>query len=180
MQPPPQHFGMNLTAFARRAVLSLVVVLLSLTTLPAAPRPVRVLYFDPQGIEQTQVGPLHRAMEQLGPDAIFFDYFPGPQLPTVAELAHYDAILERADTAGPLRLPSTMKLTNKVLTTLPVQAGDAPAQIRAAVLGRLPAAAKAERAPQIPLHASPQEVEQAEALRPGRGCVPGLLHKLKK
>lgn len=128
---------MNLTAASRRPALLLAALIFSLVPLHAAPRPVRVLYFDPQAVEQTQVGPLHRAMEQLGPDAIYFDYFPGPQLPTPDDLARYDAIIERADGTATLRLPNALKIADRFLTTTPVQSGDTPAQIRAAVLASL-------------------------------------------
>lgn len=41
----------------------------------AAPTgPVRVLYLDTEGKEQSAVGPLHEAMRDLGRDAIWFDY----------------------------------------------------------------------------------------------------------
>ncbi len=41
----------------------------------AAPNgPVRVLYLDTEGKEQSAVGPLHEAMRDLGRDAIWFDY----------------------------------------------------------------------------------------------------------
>ncbi|MBN8419920.1 MAG: c-type cytochrome [Verrucomicrobia bacterium] len=41
----------------------------------AAPTgPIRVLYLDAEGKEQTAVGPLHEAMRDLGRDAIWFDY----------------------------------------------------------------------------------------------------------
>lgn len=36
--------------------------------------PLRVLYLDPEGNEQTAIGPLHAAMRDLGRDAIWFDY----------------------------------------------------------------------------------------------------------
>lgn len=36
--------------------------------------PIRVLYLDPEGKEQSAVGPLHEAMRDLGRDAIWFDY----------------------------------------------------------------------------------------------------------
>lgn len=36
--------------------------------------PIRVLYLDPEGKEQTAIGPLHAAMRDLGRDAIWFDY----------------------------------------------------------------------------------------------------------
>ncbi|MBM3870743.1 MAG: hypothetical protein FJ392_07250, partial [Verrucomicrobia bacterium] len=48
-----------------------------LLALPAAAGPVRVLYFDAAGTEQTSVGPLHAAMRDLGRDALWFDYATG-------------------------------------------------------------------------------------------------------
>jgi hypothetical protein len=36
--------------------------------------PIRVLYLDAEGKEQSAVGPLHEAMRDLGRDAIWFDY----------------------------------------------------------------------------------------------------------
>jgi len=72
----------------------------------AQPGPIRVLYLDPTGAEQTQVGPLADAMRELGRDAIWFDYLPGPAKPTDtflsnaigADLAHnYDVVRARGD-----------------------------------------------------------------------------------
>ncbi|MCB1276222.1 PVC-type heme-binding CxxCH protein [Prosthecobacter sp.] len=49
--------------------------LLAAVSAHAAPTgPIRVLYLDPAGKEQTAVGPLHAAMRDLGRDAIWFDY----------------------------------------------------------------------------------------------------------
>lgn len=54
---------------------ALLLVLLAAVTAHAAPTgPIRVLYLDPEGKEQTAVGPLHEAMRDLGRDAIWFDY----------------------------------------------------------------------------------------------------------
>ena len=53
--------------------LSILVVALAVCTAPAATGPVRVLYFDSTGVEQTSVGPLHAAMRDLGRDAIWFE-----------------------------------------------------------------------------------------------------------
>ncbi|MCX6855093.1 MAG: hypothetical protein NTV80_09325 [Verrucomicrobia bacterium] len=36
--------------------------------------PIRVLYLDPEGKDQTAVSPLHDAMRDFGRDAIYFDY----------------------------------------------------------------------------------------------------------
>jgi hypothetical protein len=51
-------------------ILSTFVSCLSL----AAEGPLRVLYIDTEGKEQTAVGQLHNAMRDLGRDAIWFDY----------------------------------------------------------------------------------------------------------
>jgi putative membrane-bound dehydrogenase-like protein len=52
-----------------------ILVLFAAITAHAAPTgPIRVLYLDPEGKEQTAVGKLHEAMRDLGRDAIWFDY----------------------------------------------------------------------------------------------------------
>ncbi len=54
---------------------ALLLVLFSAVFAHAAPTgPIRVLYMDIEGKEQTAVGPLHEAMRDLGRDAIWFDY----------------------------------------------------------------------------------------------------------
>ena len=60
----------------------------------AEANPIRVLYLDPKGKEQSAVGPLHEAMRDLGRDAIWFDY--------VKERvdADYDLVLHPADLSG--------------------------------------------------------------------------------
>jgi len=57
--------------------------------------PVRVLYFDASGEEQSAVGPLHSLMAELGRDAIWFDYATG-SVPDAATLARYDALVVKA------------------------------------------------------------------------------------
>ncbi|HBJ83216.1 MAG TPA: hypothetical protein DDZ88_04950, partial [Verrucomicrobiales bacterium] len=47
----------------------------AITAHAATTGPIRVLYLDPEGKEQTAVGKLHEAMRDLGRDAIWFDYF---------------------------------------------------------------------------------------------------------
>jgi hypothetical protein len=59
-------------------VHSFIAALLFALPASAATGPVRVLYFDAAGAEQTSVGPLHAAMRDLGRDAIWFDYATGP------------------------------------------------------------------------------------------------------
>ncbi len=52
-----------------------ILALFAAITAHAAPTgPIRVLYLDPEGKEQTAVGKLHEAMRDLGRDAIWFDY----------------------------------------------------------------------------------------------------------
>jgi len=54
---------------------ALLLILIAAVAANAAPTgPIRVLYLDPEGKEQTAVGPLHDAMRDLGRDAIWFDY----------------------------------------------------------------------------------------------------------
>jgi len=54
--------------------------------------PVRVLYVDAEGKEQTSTGPLHEAMRDLGRDAIWFDYS-REELPA----ENYDVIVKAGD-----------------------------------------------------------------------------------
>lgn len=61
--------------------------------------PVRVLYFDPTGAEQSTVGPLHDLMAALGREAIWFDYAKGAT-PDAATLARYDALAVKAPLAN--------------------------------------------------------------------------------
>lgn len=56
--------------------------------------PIRVLYVDAEGKEQTGTGPLHEAMASLGRDAIWFDYS-REELPA----ADYDLIVKAGDPA---------------------------------------------------------------------------------
>ena len=53
--------------------------------------PIRVLYLDASGEEQSAVGPLHSLMAELGRDAIWFDYATGAT-PDAATLERYDAL----------------------------------------------------------------------------------------
>jgi len=53
----------------------LLTLLIAAATIQAASTgPIRVLYIDAEGKEQSAVGPLHEAMRDLGRDAIWFDY----------------------------------------------------------------------------------------------------------
>ncbi|WP_146851731.1 PVC-type heme-binding CxxCH protein [Brevifollis gellanilyticus] len=57
--------------------------------------PVRVLYIDAEGKEQTTVGALHEAMKNLGRDAIWFDYS-REALPA----ENYDLVVKAGDAAA--------------------------------------------------------------------------------
>ncbi|MEY3547892.1 MAG: hypothetical protein RLZZ552_259, partial [Verrucomicrobiota bacterium] len=57
--------------------------------------PVRVLYLDAAGEEQSAVGPLHPLMASLGRDAIWFDYATGA-VPDAETLARYDALVVKS------------------------------------------------------------------------------------
>ena len=54
--------------------------------------PIRVLYVDADGKEQTAVGPLYHAMRDLGRDAIWFDYSK-----TSLPAANYDVIIKAGE-----------------------------------------------------------------------------------
>lgn len=56
--------------------------------------PIRVLYLDSEGKEQSTVGPLHAAMRDLGRDAIWFDYA------KEKVSANYDLTLNPSDLSG--------------------------------------------------------------------------------
>jgi putative membrane-bound dehydrogenase-like protein len=58
--------------------------------------PVRVLYLDAAGEEQSAVGPLHSLMAALGRDAIWFDYATGA-VPGAETLARYDALTVKGE-----------------------------------------------------------------------------------
>jgi len=79
--------------------------------LHAEPRPVRVLYVDEKGTEQSQPGALHEAMRDLGREAIYFDYVAGPQHSADLD-KNYDVIIK----AGEVTDAATAKA--KVLGTL--------------------------------------------------------------
>ena len=58
--------------------------------------PIRVLYLDVAGEEQSAVGPLHSLMAALGRDAIWFDYATGA-VPDAETLARYDALTVKGE-----------------------------------------------------------------------------------
>jgi hypothetical protein len=121
----------------RSFLLSLFLVsAISLTH--AADRPIRVLYFDAQGAEQLKPGVLRNAMEQLGRDAIYFDYFTAASSPDEKLVALYDVALV---TNGDSPALASLKAKSHVL---PVAADDEPAKIRANILNAIDPAVRAE------------------------------------
>jgi putative membrane-bound dehydrogenase-like protein len=66
-------------------------LLILFTALSATASPIRVLYLDAEGREQSAPGPLHEAMRDLGRDAIYFDYA------RVKVEANYDLIVKPGD-----------------------------------------------------------------------------------
>ncbi|MEI6714966.1 MAG: PVC-type heme-binding CxxCH protein [Verrucomicrobiota bacterium] len=83
-------------------------------TAHAAPKPIRVLYFDVTGAEQSKIGTLHRAMQDHGRDAIFFDYFT-PKDGLTGEMAGlYDVAIVSGDSTEVVAL-AALKKSNRVL-----------------------------------------------------------------
>jgi len=75
----------------------------------AATGPLRVLYFDAAGTEQSAKGNLHELMAGLGRDAIWFDYATG-DTPSAATLERYDALVIRPRADGSPALNTSVKL----------------------------------------------------------------------
>ena len=93
--------------------------------------PVRVLYLDATGEEQSAVGSLHGLMAELGREAIWFDYATGA-VPDAATLGRYDVLAVKVADAAPSSLP-----------VLVVKADVTPAAFRSQLEAALPAARKA-------------------------------------
>lgn len=62
--------------------------------------PIRVLYLDTTGEEQTKTGAVHAAMRDLGRDAIYFDYVTAA-LNTPELAANYDYVLKSTEAGDP-------------------------------------------------------------------------------
>lgn len=125
-------------------VPALLAALLLALPAPAATGPVRVLYFDAAGAEQTSVGPLHEAMRDLGRDAIWFDYAAGP-IPGADVLGHYDALALRPKADGQPTLNNVIKLpSGATLPVVKITPETTSAQVRTALLTGLSAARRAD------------------------------------
>ena len=105
----------------------------------AEPRPLRVLFFDPQGTEQTKAGVLRLAMEQLGRDAIYFDYFTPSSGLSEKMAGLYDVAVVLGGGEAPALAPLAAK--KRVVT---VKDSEAPAAIRSTILATIDPAAKSD------------------------------------
>ena len=96
---------------------------------PAA-GPVRVLYLDASGAEQSAVGPLHALMAELGRDAIWFDYASG-LTPDAATLERYDALAVKPNADGSPSLNASIKLpSGATVAVIVIKADTTPAAFR--------------------------------------------------
>jgi putative membrane-bound dehydrogenase-like protein len=110
--------------------IALFTLCLFVSFAPANEGPIRVLYFDPQGVEQTTPGPLHKTMETLGRDAIWFDYATDQKQFTPDFLKHYDVVCERMKGSEPVTFRG-------VVQSVQVAENDTAQQIRDKVLAAL-------------------------------------------
>ena len=105
--------------------------------------PVRVLYLDASGDEQSAVGPLHPLMAELGRDAIWFDYATGAT-PDAATLERFDALAVKPKADGSPALNNSIKLPNGATVAVLVIKGDTtPAAFRSELEAALSPARKA-------------------------------------
>jgi putative membrane-bound dehydrogenase-like protein len=116
-----------------------VAALLCAGAAAAEPRPLRVLFYDPQAAEQSEAGVLRVAMEQLGRDAIWFDYFTPTSGLSEKMAGLYDVALVLGDGDAPALAP--LKAKQHVVA---IKDSDAPAAIRSTILSTVDPAAKAE------------------------------------
>ncbi len=135
----------NMNSFLRppflfRAISAAAFFAATLATVDSAePRPLRVLFYDPKGAEQAQAGVLRLAMEQLGREAIYFDYFTPSSGLSEKMAGLYDVAMVLGGGDAPALAPLAAK--KRVLT---VKDGDAPAAIRSTVLATVDPEAKSE------------------------------------
>ncbi|MBI3879501.1 MAG: c-type cytochrome [Verrucomicrobia bacterium] len=123
----------NLRLSAAVRVAALLIIFLTLAA-PAATGPIRVLYFDATGGEQTTLGPLHDAMRELGRDAIWFDYTTGAT-PSAADLIPYDALVVRPKADGSPALNGRIKLpTGESVGVIRMGSNVSAERVRMAVL----------------------------------------------
>lgn len=92
----------------------------------AAGGPLRVLYYDASGTEQSQLGPLHPAMAELGRDGIYFDYVAGKDLTSELAARYQIAVVSGPGTEIAAALPSKGRID--------LSGTETPAQIRERVV----------------------------------------------
>ena len=124
-----------------RLLVSLLTLVLSMVSSFAAPAgPLRVLYFDAAGGEQSARGPLHDLMAALGRDAIWFDYAHGAT-PDAARLGYYDALLVKLDAQGQPALGESIKLpSGQLVSVFVLKAGVTAESFRKELEAGLPSA----------------------------------------
>ena len=105
----------------------------------AEPRPLRVLFFDPTGVEQSKAGVLRVAMEQLGRDAIYFDYLTPASGLSEKMVGLYDVAMVLGGGDAPAL--AALKAKQRVVA---VKDGDAPAAIRSTILATVDPAVKSD------------------------------------
>ena len=113
------------------------VVLSTAASLIAADGPLRVLYLDAAGGEQSVRGPLHGLMAALGRDAIWFDYANGVT-PGAATLGYYDVLLVKPDAQGQPTLNDSVKLpSGQSVAVISLKADTTPESFRQEIQTRL-------------------------------------------
>jgi hypothetical protein len=105
--------------------------------------PVRVLYLDASGAEQSAIGPLHSLMAELGRDAIWFDYASG-LTPDSATLERYDVLAVKPKSDASPALNPSIKLPNGAMVpVLVIKVDTDSATFRTQLEASLSAARKA-------------------------------------
>ena len=127
----PRPLSVSIRAISAAAML--------VTACAAEPRPLRVLFFDPQGTEQSKAGVLRVAMEQLGRDAIYFDYFTPASGLSEKMTGLYDVAMVLGGGDAPALAP--LKAKKRVVA---VKDNDAPAAIRSTILATVDPVAKSD------------------------------------
>ncbi len=128
----PRPLAVSIRAISAAAMLASVAI-------AAEPRPLRVLFFDPQGTEQTKAGVLRVAMEQLGRDAIYFDYFTPASGLSEKMAGLYDVAMVLGGGDAPALAP--LKAKQRIVA---IKNDDAPAAIRSTILATVDPAVKSE------------------------------------
>jgi len=120
-----------------------ILVLFAAITAHAAPTgPIRVLYLDPEGKEQTAVGKLHEAMRDLGRDAIWFDYFSKRADVPQDAAAIYDAMIN----TGTVEVNEFVAAFKEAGTLIDGWHDATPAKLKERILKALPAQRQASHA----------------------------------